>query len=262
MKAIALIAIVWGLFLVPVARATDWSDMDISCALCGADYKSPFPVAYSSGRGMRLDFQPRGSSRAPWPLAACPACGFIQYTSKLTDEEKVVLLATVRTEEYQRLTQTRPTYYRLANLFEALGKDGASIGDAYLKASWQEERKDGERMVQMRECLEASLKHYSVYLEQGSQPEEQTAPPEKGCVNALQTAQLLKAELMRRLGRFDEAAAYLGLLKRLPESQEGLAREIIDFQLLLCAHRDSGPNELCQRQWYEQTKGAIPAQVR
>lgn len=206
---------------------------------------------------MRLDFQPRGSSPAPWPLAACSVCGFIQYTSKLTDAEKVALLDTVRTEEYQKLTLARPTYYRLAKLFEALGKDGAEIGDAYLRASWQEERQGSERSEQMRECLEASLRHYSAYLEKGGQPEEQTSPPEDGCVNALQVAQLLKAELMRRLGRFDEAAAYLGLLQRLPVNQEGLARQIIDFQLVLCQYRDPGPYDLCHYEWYKENKGTI-----
>ena len=176
MKPIIWISAVLAMFLAYGASATDWSGQPLTCALCGMEYESSFPVAYSSGGGMRLDFQPMGSSAAPWPLGACPACGFIQYTHELTAEEKAILDKVVRSEEYKKLIETRPSYYRLAKLFEALGKDGCEIGDAYLKASWQEERSKGLIDMYIRDCLEDCFLYFTVYLdEQAKQTDD--APP-------------------------------------------------------------------------------------
>ena len=248
---IGLLAVMLGLWAVTGARGTDWNDMGITCALCGNQYESPFPAAYSRSGGIRLDFQPMGSSRAPWPLATCPACGFIQYTHELTTEEKEILTSVVHGEDYKALTQTRPSYFRLAKLYEALGKSDYKVGDAYLKASWQEERGNPPRGEHVRECLAASLKHFAAYLAQGPHDASETLSEGAGCFSTYQMAQLLKAELLRRLRRFDVAMAYLGLLEKLPECQGEPVAEIIRFQKRLCGAKDSRPQYLQMREWYE-----------
>lgn len=235
------------------AEATDWHNCDIPCSLCGLDYQSPFPVAYSQ-RGMRLDFQPIASSPAPWPLAACPQCGFIQFTHQLTDEEKSILEAFVRSAEYKALIETRPTYYRLAKLYEALGKDDLEIGHAYLRASWQEERQGNARAAEMRDNLESSLMHIQAYLAQGPNTPAETDPTRKGCLSAYQVAQLLKGELFRRLGQYDSAISYFTLLHEDPECQRDEVSNIIQFQLLLCRQEDSNPWDVGRHDWYRKNK--------
>ena len=260
LRVVALVCATSAFFFVRGAQATRWEDMPITCALCGFEYKSSFPVAYSQ-RGMRLDFQPLGSSPAPWPLAACPQCGFIQFTSDLPEADAAKLRDYVRSSEYKALIETRPTYYRLAKIFEALGKDDLELGHAYLKASWQEERGRETKDKEIRECLEASLKHFRVYLDNGPNDPKETFAEGDGCLSAHQVAQLLKAELLRRFRRFDEARAYLGLLEKLPESQREPAADIIKFQKMLCGYKDSGPHYVQELEIYEQNMEIRSAQA-
>ncbi len=226
--------------------------MPVTCALCGAQYESSFPVAYSQ-RGMRLDFQPLASSPSPGPLAACPQCGFIQFTSELPGADAAKLKDYVRSPEYKALIETRPAYNRLAKIFEALCKDDLELGHVYLKASWQEERGRSADDAKIRECLKASLAHFRAYLVNGPHDPKETLAEGDGCLSAYQVAQLLKDELLRRLRNFDAATAYLGLLNKLPESQRDPAAEMIKFQKLLCEFRDSAPHYIQEWEMYEQS---------
>lgn len=258
--AVVLAVAAFAFPFAPDAQATGLEKMPITCALCGTEYESLFPVAYSQ-RGMRLDFMPLGSSRAPWPLAACPQCGFIQFTSELPEEDAAKLRDYVRSPEYKALMESRPSYYRLAKIFEVLGKDDLELGHAYLKASWQEERARDAPDGKTRECLEASLKHFRAYLANGPYDAKETLAAGDGCLSAYQVAQLLKAELMRRFRRFDEARAYLGLLEKLPESRRNPAAGIIKFQKLLCGIKDSGHHYVQELEIYERSMEIRSAQA-
>ena len=61
-----------------------------------------------------------------------------------------------------------------------------------------------------------------------------------------QTAQILKGELLRRLGRFNEAKAHLTMLQSMEQFQDNFLADIVRYELELCDKRDSRPHEVAE----------------
>lgn len=212
-KAGVFVCLAMTLLGISEVNAAEFQMRDVICALCGKKYSTPYPVQFL-WRGIRLDFKPAGMSSPA--LAVCPKCGYVQHAKYLTKAESTKLRGYIQSPEYKAMSNNHPSYYRLAKIYEVLGKNDLELGFAYLRASWQEEQGGGKRDDEMRECLAYSLKHICAYLENG--PYDVKGASFVGCggLNNYKIAQLLKAELLRRLERFEDAEAYLKLLNRLP----------------------------------------------
>ena len=61
-----------------------------------------------------------------------------------------------------------------------------------------------------------------------------------------QTAQLLKAELLRRLSRFEDAEKYLKGLQKSGAFKDAFLKDIIKYQISLCEQKDAKPHAVSE----------------
>lgn len=176
----------------------------------------------------RLDFKPVGMVMAPDSLPDCPKCGFVIFMASATARELSEYRAITGSDEYRRRLG-RSSYFRLALLYEKLGRNGWDVGGTYLEASWQEEQEPEK----LKEDLELALVHFDSYL----------AEVEPGSAGWLST-QLIRTEVLRRLGRFDEAKNTLRSLRGHSFQKGSLGAKILKREILLCRRKDSAPHAI------------------
>lgn len=218
---------------------------DETCPLCKTEFKAEL-AGSGTQHGMRLDLKPLGPIAAPWPVPVCPKCHFVLFSSELEKTDLAKLNKYVQSKEYQDWGKTRSSYFLMAKLLSQLGKEDISIAHVYLKASWQEEGSDKH----LKEDLELSLKHFDAYLKKGPPQKEKEKNKEtdedEDEASAYYTAQLLKGELLRRLGRFDEAKVYLQELQKLKRFTGTFLGDIVWYEITLCEQKDSKPHVMSE----------------
>lgn len=179
---------------------------------------------------MRLDLKPAGPGAAPASLHKCPNCHFIVYSKDLKNGDRQKLLKLINSREYRHISVDNPTYYLLAKIYEATGKDDLEIAHAYLRASWQVEH-DPQKCAKY---LEASHAKFGAFL---SSNRDKSTP--------YIMAELVSGEIERRLGRFGQALSRFSRLQKQPEfsGAEHLSA-IINYQLELIAAKDREPHDI------------------
>ncbi len=236
------IGIALGLgFVILACGGTTFADtarsVDCVCPLCKTEFKA---VVAMSGTmfNRRLDLRPLGAIRSPWPVPVCPKCGFALYkplNDKYTDEEVKKLRGFVNSAAYRKLATDAVSHERLARLFEFLGHDPDEIAGVYLQASWQaEDKKDAESN---RALLEKSREWLEKYL---------ASSPEKD--EKWRTQVFLRGELLRRLGKFDEAKKHFDRLGAMAAFQEGPFPRLIVQELTLIKAKDASPKEVVREE--------------
>ena len=223
--------------------------VDCVCPLC----KTKFTAVLTMSGTMfnrRLDLRPVGAIRSPWPVPVCTKCGFAmfrQLNEKYTDDELDKLRKFVASEAYRKLPTTAGTHERLAKIFEFLGRAPEEMAHVYLQASWQaEDKKDVERN---RALLEKSREWLEKYL---------ASSPEKD--EKWRTLEYLRGELLRRVGKFDEAKKHFDRLIKIPAFQEGPMPQLISQQMSLIKNRNASPKEMVRSQGGN-AAGASPAKA-
>lgn len=213
------------LLLAAPAGAAQMVEREMKCPLCGRDFYAQLDVP-DPDYEMRLDLKPLGAIPGPWRLPECPGCGLVIYSSRLPKEELGRALRIAASPDYLKHA-TRSTYYKTGVLYVQLGKPAYLLANTFLKASWQEEAAP----ALLKEDLELALKHFTACA--------------AACAGAEQeNSRLLMGELLRRLGRFGEAAAHLNSLKGQKGFTDNFFADIIDFQLKLCAKQDARVYEM------------------
>jgi len=176
----------------------------------------------------RLDFKPVGMVMAPDALPDCPKCGFVNFISSGTARELAGYRAITASEEY-RSRLGRSSYFRLAYLYEKLGRSGWDVGGTYLEASWQEE----QQPEKLKEDLELALKHFDAHL-----------PGFKEGSGDWLSVQLMRVELLRRLSRFDEAKKTLRSMRGQSFLKGSLGARVLKCERLLCRLEDPAPRAI------------------
>lgn len=207
------------------ALADQLIEREIPCPVCGNIFYAKLDVADSEG-DMRLDLKPVGALSGPWRLPDCPKCGFVSYKLPIPADELAKCKKIAGSADYKKYLG-RSTYFRVGLVYEKLRKSDYLVATSFLKASWQEESVPG----QLKEDLEASLKWFASC-------EQSCGPMEK------ENSLLLKGELLRRLGRFEEAGAHLVKLRGLKGFQKNFFGDIVEYQLTLCHKKDASPHEM------------------
>lgn len=165
-------------------------------------------------------------------LPVCPHCHFVLFSEKVPEAQWSLCWAAMQSDRYH---VGRSSYYLLGILFEYLGKEPLQTAQCYFNASFQE-RENGEYL---HEDLERGLAHLETYL-QG----------EKNRDSFWALAQILKGDLLRRLGRFDEATAHLtqlqiaGNFNSEEDSQNGVLGFFIEEIMHECVRKNSRINYL------------------
>lgn len=220
-----LLGLTLGLASAAKAPVAKFADKEMVCPVCGNTFYARLDM--SEGQSdMRLDLKPVGLVSWPWLLPDCPRCGFVVYKLSLPAAELAKCRQIVASEEYKP-GLGHSSYYRVGLLFSRLGKGDYSTATSFLKASWQEEAYP----ARLKEDQELSLKNFTACSQSCSGDEKE---------NSL----LLMGELLRRLGRFEEAKAHLAKLQGLKGFQKNFFADIVEYQLRQCARKDSSPHEM------------------
>ncbi len=206
----------------PVAR---FADKEMLCPVCGQTFYARLDLSGAESE-MRLDLKPLGVVSWPWLLPDCPKCGFVIYKLLLPAAELAKCKQIVASGEYKK-GLPHSSYYRVGLLFDQLGKGDYSVATSFLKASWQEEGSPAK----LKEDQELSLKYFTACSQTCGADEKE---------NSL----LLMGELLRRLGRFEEAKAHLVKLQGMKGFQKNFFADIVEYQLRQCARKDSSPHEM------------------
>lgn len=219
-----IIAACFAAFMAGPVRALTFGSESRTCPVCLDE------VGYNTEMSAtvvdtRLDFKPVGMVMAPGDLPVCPKCGFVIFKGSATARELAEYRAITVSEEYRKRLD-RSSYYRLAFLYEKLGRSGWDIGSTYIEASWQEE----QQPEKLREDLELALKYLDVYA----------AETREGSQEWL-SALLMRVELLRRLSRFEEAKKTLSAMRPYSFPKGSVGARVLKCQRLLCRLKDPSP---------------------
>lgn len=227
MKTAAAAMLVALPFVPQAASADTYSDVEMVCPYDGT--KFTFHAEDSGTQmDMGLDFMPMGAIAAPWPIASCPTNGFVFLQEKYTPEELEQLRPLILSAEFQALKDETP-YFRAAWIRERTGAPRKDVVFTLLQATW--EARDTPR--------------YKVYAEKLLK----RLPDDIGAAEKEEqfSLEMVMGELLRRLGRFEEARDYFAKIlaqKDLPPSLP----PIISFQQMLTAKSDSHPHAYSEAQ--------------
>ncbi|MDP2867162.1 MAG: hypothetical protein Q8O90_13055 [Elusimicrobiota bacterium] len=206
------------------AGASTMGARDRTCPVCLADFYQRVQIS-ATGSDTGLDFRPLGAILTPSPLPVCQECGFVVLASSASSRNLTAWRATAASPEYSAI-KSRSAHYRKAFLYGKLGfGDRGDVGGLYLKASWEEE----EEPAKVKEDLELALANFDAYLAEAAE-------------NSVEWGftHYLRAELLRRLSRFDEAERALARLRGIKFPGTGLGR-FIKYQRKLCLRKDPAP---------------------
>lgn len=223
------ITLMLGLLLAAagIAAAAKFVDREMPCPVCGKIFYARLDLTGEQSPEMRLDLKPVGEISWPWLLPDCPHCGFVVYRLPIPAAELAKCKLIVASEEYKKAL-AHSSYYRVGLLYARLGQPAYIVANSFLKASWQEESEPAK----LKEDQELALKYFNSCAQTCAALEEKE--------NSL----LLSGELLRRLGRFDEARAHLSKLQALKGFQKNFFSDIVEFQLFRCSKLDPAPYEI------------------
>lgn len=203
-----------------------------ACPLCGESFPGTAPykgVAW----GYRLDLRMYGRIKDPPDAPLCPACRFPIFRSAFGETELSRLRPYVNSGEYKSIDPRHVPYYYVARLREKgllSSKNGDyDIAHAFLQAAWQAEDL-GDKALE------------SGYLERALFYAERHGKAAKKDDPYYQTAKILTAELLRRLGRFAEAESALRSIEKAPEFSATFLQDIISSELAYIRLEDSAPH--------------------
>lgn len=211
-----------------VAQAADVRSIRVTCPLCEDDFK--FRLVLDELRsGLRLDFKQFGSVHSPAELPECPRCGLVLPDGgrdELSRDELQRLRELIKSDRYA-MAREETSYFRLAVIHEALDRPPEDIAFAYVAASWQVD----EEPVRCQVYLARALAWYETFLAQSTADSQARA-----------RAMLLRAEILRRLARFEEAKEYLAEIAPHPSMARQVEQNIIQQQRDLVAAYDDEPH--------------------
>ncbi len=213
--------------------ADTYADTTRKCALCEQEFHIRLAMS-ETRQGMRLDLRPVGFLTAPHPIGTCTKCGFVDFMNgdEYSKDELAVLRKFVASDEYQKLAAEETPYFRAAKLLEQLKHPDSQIATVYLKATWEVEQ-DKERLPKY---LAACLASYeNVIADKKQKPED------------LLTPRMLKGELLRRLGKFDDAKKHFESLQSLDEFKAEVPKFLVEVQLGLIENKDNRPHMIPSR---------------
>ena len=188
LKEFALVACLLSGFTAGPVFAMTVSEVVEHCPLDGFEFTAELPMSGTSF-GMMLDMKPVGPIAAPWWRAECPQDGLVLYR-EFSEPEVDRLHGYVASPEYRLMLENDTQYWRIAHLMEFLGESEEAIAWAYLQATW-----------------EAGDVRYASYAAKALDAYAKALDGLAGGSEAALTNRLVQIELLRRLGRFEQADA-------------------------------------------------------
>ncbi|MBR0754009.1 hypothetical protein JQ604_17635 [Bradyrhizobium jicamae] len=229
------------------------STVEMTCPYDGVTFSFS---AQNSGTSFdrQLDWMPIGAIESPWPLGSCPTNGFVFLKAKYEDDELEKLRPLILSPEYQDLKSETP-YYRAAWIMEHTGAAHPQVSSLLLQATWeagQAELVERARANPPGEPAKGAADFARRIMAEGTTGERYRryanellarlavdAADTTRSAEARTVDRLLMGEMLRRLGRFDEADNHLAALSNdlAPDSKQAT---LVAFQRRLIAARDVG----------------------
>lgn len=235
------------------AHAMTRQVVEMTCPYDGVRFEFSAQASGTSF-GQLLDRMQFGAIESPWPLATCPTNGFVFIKTKYEDDELERLRPLILSAEYQNIRNETP-YYRAAWIMERSGAAHHDVSRFLLQATWEAGRADlaeRSRVDGAPSPTEKSGNYVRRMFAQGTTGERYrryaTELLPRLAVDAADAARsmeertvsrVLIGELLRRLGRFDEAGNHFVVLASdvAPASKEAA---LVAFQRQLIAAKDIG----------------------
>jgi hypothetical protein len=226
----ALLALVCLTIAAGPGRGMTIATQRFVCPICGTAFEQDM-VGSTTSAGSTLDGRPTGAGVWPWPLPVCPRCHFVLFDRSFSRDETETLRAFVTSPAYAALlAQEHSWHYLAAVMRERLGASDRDLREAYLAASWSARRGSDH----WRTYATAALRHIDAFLA--------SARPGDSRNKAIIGCRLIRGELLRGLGRFDEAEAYFNELGGRKEISP--YRDRIALELSLIADRSSAAEQV------------------
>jgi len=182
----------------PSVLALTFADIEVTCPIDGKTFTAKIVASFTK-TGVRLDLKPIGFLVAPHPLPVCPGNGFVMDKLEYADEEVAKLKAIVADETFKAAREKHTDYYMVAFVQERLGADKFDIAWSYLQASWEAEK---EWPDHLQEYMALAIAGFDSYLKGAKKHSKDWW-----------TAQIIAANLERRLGRFAAARQRIASLE-------------------------------------------------
>jgi hypothetical protein len=219
--------------------ATDGPPMTLKCPVDGTSFALR-SLLLEPETGIRLDLRPTGT-RAPAPLPRCPKCGYVIGRDSFKPDELDQVRPVLASPHYLEHAKTGSTHALQAVLLEALGGDTYDIAWEWLEASWELEDRD---KAAWQQAVEKALDGFSRLASSPYRAAESFYPFGVDASEKNRTASLMRVELLRRLGRFDQATTSIEALRKRVEMTRGLHGILLERQEYLIRTRDTQPHEI------------------
>ena len=211
------------LLLVASASASAHTAQEIAftCPIGGEKFTQTMDTS-GTRIGMMTDTRPVGPIATPFSLAQCPSNKFVMFKKEFSPDELAKFERVVNSAEYQQIAAQSPSYFAWGRMMELAGEnqDAQQMMNIFLQASWQSE----------------SQESFSKTLEYADKVLANKAISSKDAINT----QFLRGEMLRKLGRFDEAKRVFTALQKNPEvKQDKLFSQLAALQLGLVAKKST-----------------------
>ncbi len=186
----------------PVQRPAPHGVTHTTCPLDGTVVETA-AVLSGTQTGLRLDLRPVGEGALERPIIRCSRCQYVLAPGVADEDELETARRIVDSSEYEELARGSSSHALRGLLLEKLRRGSPEIAFEWLRASWEVENGPP---AEWRTITERALKEFVEFAAQPTSPDlhDGVSPLE-----AKRTAQLMQVELLRRLGRFDEASVTL-----------------------------------------------------
>lgn len=183
---------------------------------------------------LRLDLRPVGFNYPP-PLARCSKC---QYVSGLhwSEEQLPLVRAVVESKAYREQAQHASDYALRALILATLRPDPNEAALEWLRASWET-----EGTPEWRDTTTSALAAFSRVADLPVPDDESSPPHPPSSFERWRTAQLMRIELLRRLGRFPEAMTVLKTTSKRPPLQRDPYVVLLDTERALIEQKVDAP---------------------
>ena len=195
------------------------AEQKFTCPIGGETFTQVMDTSGTSF-GMMTDTRPVGPIAAPFSIAQCPSNKFVMFKNTFSKEELAKFERVVTSAEYQQIAAQSPSYFAWGRMMELAGEnqDAQQMMNIFLQASWQSE----------------SQESFSKTLEYADKVLANKAISSKDAINT----QFLRGEMLRKLGRFDEAKRVFTALQKNPEvKKDKLFSQLATLQLSLVAKK-------------------------
>jgi uncharacterized protein (DUF2225 family) len=213
------------IFILVDVYSTDYVDTEYICPFCKNEFVYLGLASFSTaGARQNLDFRMVGNGINPLFVPQCPNCNFVFYNRSFTENEIIILKNELKIYNLFEKEPNMPKNYYLAREMEIVNK---SIGDIVwylLSGIW--ENKDIEKntlliniTIDYINKINETDKTYNDY-------------------------QLVKLDLLRRSGKFDEALHLIEIIKLNSEFYIDYIVKIIDLQIELINNKNQEEHQL------------------